>query len=74
MHVLYENIMKQLLKLWEGDYKLKVINGDAAQKLVGSYVISAANWTHIDIDTARSTKMVPAQMAPYLKSVTKRSF
>jgi hypothetical protein len=74
MHVLYENIMKQLLKLWEGDYKLKVINGDAAQKLVGNYVISAANWTRIDIDTARSTKMVPVQMAPYHKSVTKRSF
>jgi hypothetical protein len=73
MHVLYENITKQLLKLWEGDYKLKVINGDAAQKLVRSYVISAANWTRIDTDTVRSTMMVPAQMAPYVKSVTKRS-
>lgn len=66
--------MKQLLKLWEGDYKLKVINGNAKQKLNGGYVISSANWARIDTETVQSTKLVPAQIAPYRKSVTKRSF
>lgn len=74
MHVLYENIMKQLLKLWEGDFKTKVINGSDKLKLTGGYVISASDWKSMDIEVAESTKLVPAELTPYLKSLTKRGF
>ncbi|KAI5454312.1 hypothetical protein NCC49_004369 [Naganishia albida] len=59
--------MKQLLTLWEGYWKTKIISGEIT-KSTEEYVISKDDWILIN------TKLIPAQLAPYVKSVTKRSF
>lgn len=66
--------MKQLRKLWEGECKLQVINGNKKLKLTGGYVISKAHWKSMDSEVAESTKLVPAELAPYLESLSKRGF
>lgn len=73
MHVLDENIMKQLLTLWEGYWKTKIINGEIT-KSTEEYVIPKDDWILINKEVAQPTKLIPAQLAPHVKSVTKRSF
>lgn len=72
MHVLFENLMKQLLGLWKGTYKATMMTGDPT--IDKDYVLSEHQWDLIDREVAQSTKLVPAQMAPSLTSVTERGY
>lgn len=72
MHVLFENLMKQLLGLWKGTYKATMMTGDPT--IDEDYVLSEHQWDLIDREVAQSTKLVPAQMAPSLTSVTERGY
>ncbi|KAJ9095930.1 hypothetical protein QFC20_006531 [Naganishia adeliensis] len=72
MHVLYENLMKELLGLWKGSYKASMMTGEST--LEEEYVFSEHQWKLIDAEVARSTKLVPAQMAPSLSSVSERGY
>jgi hypothetical protein len=86
MHVLYENLMKELLSLWEGVYKTTRPRApedeeddndtDEAQGSDDSplpdYIIPKAEWLAMDDELAGSTKLTPAQMAPSLAKVSLR--
>lgn len=72
MHVLFENLMKELLSLWQGTYKATMMTGNAT--IDEDYVLSERQWDLIDREVTESTKLVPAQMAPSLSSVTERGY
>ncbi|KAJ9092704.1 hypothetical protein QFC20_007305 [Naganishia adeliensis] len=87
MHVLYENLMKELLSLWEGVYKTgrprapeDKQDDDDTDEGEGSdsdspstdYIIPKAEWLAMDNELAGSTKLTPAQMAPSLAKVSIR--
>ncbi|KAJ9096484.1 hypothetical protein QFC20_006427 [Naganishia adeliensis] len=67
-----QNLMKQLLGLWKGTYKATMMTGDAA--IDEEHVLSERQWDLIDREVAESTKLVPAQIAPSLTSVTERGY
>lgn len=88
MHVLYENIMKELLSLWEGVYKTgrprapgeaEEADGEddererpASESPSPDYIIPKADWLALDEELAGSTKLTPAQMAPSSAKVSIR--
>ncbi|KAJ9115199.1 hypothetical protein QFC20_001066 [Naganishia adeliensis] len=67
-----QNLMKQLLGLWKGTYKATMMTGDPT--IDEDYVLSEHQWDLSDREVAQSTKLVPAQMAPSLTSVTERGY
>jgi hypothetical protein len=72
MHVFYENIMKAMLGLWQGTYKAAMMTG--RDELDEDYVVPERQWQLIDEEVAESTKLVPAQMAPSISSVSERGY
>jgi hypothetical protein len=84
MHVLYQNLMKQLLSLWEGTYKSGRSRPNASEELANilqlnedaspPYVISSDQWKQMDKDIADATKLTPAQLAPSLANITMRGY
>lgn len=50
MHVLFENLMKQLLGLWKGTYKATMMTGDPT--IDKDYVLSEHQWDLIDREVA----------------------
>ncbi|KAI5449394.1 hypothetical protein NCC49_004736 [Naganishia albida] len=63
MHILFENIMKELLGLWEGDCKASMVTEDADGKLKEDYVVAKRDWDAMDREVSESNATVPAQMA-----------
>ncbi|KAJ9111247.1 hypothetical protein QFC22_006547 [Naganishia vaughanmartiniae] len=78
MHILYENIMKELLGLWDGTYKASMITGTADGRLGQvpgeRYVVSQAHWNQMDKEVSSSNATVPAEMARRLGSISKRGY
>ncbi|KAJ9095019.1 hypothetical protein QFC21_005812 [Naganishia friedmannii] len=78
MHILFENIMKELLGLWEGKYKASMVTGAVNGRLSAAagenYVISKVDWDAMDGEVASSNATVPAQMARRLGSLSKRGY
>lgn len=63
MHILFENIMKELLGLWEGDYKASMVTEDADGKLKEDYGVAKRDWDAMDREVSESNATVPEQMA-----------
>jgi hypothetical protein len=78
MHILFENIMKEMLGLWEGTYKAGMVTGDDNIRLgdciAESYVIPKQDWDDMDNEVAKSNSTIPAKLARRLGSITKRGF
>lgn len=78
MHILLENIMKELLAIWEGKYKASMITGTSDGRLGAAagedYVISKSDWDEMDKDVSASNRTIPSQMARRMESVTKRGY
>jgi hypothetical protein len=78
MHILLENIMKELLAIWEGKYKASMITGTPDGRLGSAagedYVISKNDWDQMDKDVSASNRTIPSQMARRMESLTKRSY
>jgi hypothetical protein len=78
MHILFENIMKELLGLWEGTYKAAMVTGDETARLgdrIGeTYVIPKSGWDAMDNEIAASNATIPARLMRRLGSITKRGF
>ena len=74
MHILLENIMKELLLLWEGKYKAAMVTGAADGRLAEDYVISKGDWDTIDREVSQSNKTIPAKMSRRLGSISKRGY
>ncbi|KAJ9112909.1 hypothetical protein QFC19_000464 [Naganishia cerealis] len=73
MHILLENIMKELLTIWEGKYKLSLTN-ELGVSSVEEYVLPRSIWDAIDVEVSTSNSTIPAQMARWLGSITKRGY
>ncbi|KAJ9092598.1 hypothetical protein QFC20_007327 [Naganishia adeliensis] len=82
-----QNLMKELLSLWEGVYKTSrprapedkeddddTDEGEGSDSDAPSpdYIIPKAEWLAMDNELAGSTKLTPAQMAPSLAKVSIR--
>jgi len=74
VHVLFENIMPQLLSMWEGTYKAAIITGEKNGKLQTDWVICSADWLAINNDVLRSNATTPSQLARKIGSITARGF
>lgn len=74
VHILFENIMKELLLLWEGTYKTKTVLGDGKKKLKEAWVISPAVWKEMSNDIAKSMATIPTQMCRTISSIESRGF
>ncbi|KAJ9094083.1 hypothetical protein QFC21_006184 [Naganishia friedmannii] len=78
MHIIYENIMKEMLGIWEGKYKADMITGNMKGRLgavVGeNYVISPEHWKAIDREVAASNSTVPAALSRRMGSISKRGY
>ncbi|KAJ9095922.1 hypothetical protein QFC20_006523 [Naganishia adeliensis] len=64
MHLFFENIMKQLLAAWEGEYK----KGTAEDRAGDKFVITKEDWQTISKDIIRSNATVPAQIARHINA------
>jgi len=53
MHVVYINLFKALIRLWQGEYK-------GLDSGTGNYVIPHAMWRRIGIETRCAVKTIPA--------------
>lgn len=69
MHLLYENIMPQLMALWQGSYKVKQTLRDAKAKHKSSFVISQKTWQKIRNEVKRSNHTTPSQIAPHVGDI-----
>jgi hypothetical protein len=74
MHALYENIMPQLLSLWQGTYKTGQILGSDKAKHQDAFVLPKGVWATIAKEIASSNHTTPAQTAPRVGDITKKSF
>lgn len=78
MHILFENIMKEMLGLWEGTYKAGMVRGNGNIRLgdciAESYVKPKQDWDDMDNEVAKSNSTIPAKLARRLGSITKRGF
>lgn len=78
MHILLENIMKELLGIWEGKYKASMITGTADGRLGTAtgedYVIPKTFWDDMDREVSASNTTIPSQMARRMESITKRGY
>jgi hypothetical protein len=70
--------MKQLLSLWEGQFKAAQVHSDGTGMLGGlpneDYVILEHVWTIMDDEVSKSNKFVPSQISRRLSSVTIRAY
>lgn len=64
MHVLYENIMPQLLALRQGTYKTQQTLGNAKAKHGDDFVLPKSVWTTMCREVELSNHTTPAQTAP----------
>lgn len=78
MHILLENIMKELLGIWEGKYKSSMVTGTADGRLGTAtgedYVIPKAFWDDMDKEVSASNATIPSQMGRRMEAITKRSY
>lgn len=73
MHLFFENVMKELLDLWEGHYKVGQITGDPDGRLRDDFVIPRHVWRNISHDITFSNASVPTQIAASLDPIHLRS-
>jgi len=74
MHAMFENVMKQLMDLWNGDFKLGLLAGPSVSRLIDDFVISPTDWKALDLQMAASNSTVPSAIADRVRSIHKRSF
>jgi hypothetical protein len=78
MHILFENIMKQLLSLWEGHFKATQVHSEGTGTLGGlpneDYVIPEDVWTVMNDEVSKSNEFGPSQISRRLSSVTIRAY
>lgn len=74
MHVFFENIVTELLQLWEGTFRSRQVTGDSEQHLNEDFVIGEAQWRNIDEEVVTSFKTVPTEMAERVRSIRKRGY
>lgn len=72
MHLVLENVIKQLLELWSGTYKSSIRLGDAKAKSADAYVITKESWLEIDKMVSLSAKLIPSAMTRSIVSVSAR--
>jgi hypothetical protein len=72
MHLLFENIMKQLLEMWDGSFKSATMSGSDASKHPEPYVLSNAALQQIDVMVTRSNALIPSKMCRTLTTVSSR--
>ncbi|KAJ9127066.1 hypothetical protein QFC24_001300 [Naganishia onofrii] len=74
MHVLFENIMPQLMLCWRGKYKND--KDDKGKDVTDrrTFVLSDTAWEEIKLEVAASNTMVPSQFALYVNSIDKKSY
>lgn len=73
MHLVLENVMKQLLQLWDGSFKAETMMKQARAKGTPAYLIPAkGGWDEIDLAVLGSAKMIPWKMSGTLTSVSSR--
>jgi hypothetical protein len=72
MHLILENVMKQLLELWSGSYKSQIRQGSGKSKAGDAYVISKKGWDEMDAMAKHSTKLIPSWMCRSILSVSSR--
>lgn len=78
MHILFENIMKEMLLLWEGKYKAsqitRMVGGVLGAASNEDYVIPEHVWKIMNAEVARSNKFVPSQICRRISSLTTRGY
>lgn len=72
MHLLFENVTKELISLWEGDFRAKTLTGDEEGQIRADYVIPGSKWRDIDRDVRASNRTVPTQLADRARSIRTR--
>lgn len=73
MHLMLENVMKQLLQLWDGTFKAQSQMKDARAKETPPYVVPAKKgWDEVDLAVLGSAKLIPWKMSGTLTSVSSR--
>lgn len=73
MHVLLENVMKQLLELWDGSFKAQTMLGNKAARHNQPYVIpKKGGWDEIDLMIVSSSKLIPSKMSGTLTAASNR--
>lgn len=74
MHAMFENLMKELMDLWSGDFKVGMLEGPAVARLQDDFVISPTDQKAIDFEMAASNSTVPSALANRVRSVHNRSY
>lgn len=74
MHVLFENIVPQLLTSWRGKYKNDKDDKGKDVQDERNFVFSEAEWEEIKAEVQASNTMVPSQWAPYVNPIDRKSF
>lgn len=69
MHVLYENIMPQLMALWQGTYKVSQTLQDAKAKHKAPFALSPNTWRSIRKEVKLSNHTTPSQIAPHVGDI-----
>jgi hypothetical protein len=74
MHLLFENVVKQLLECWGGKYKTEVVKGKKTINSQDPFVIpeKAGGWKDIDSIMSASIKLIPSTMSRTLTSISNR--
>lgn len=74
IHVLFENIVPQLLNSWRGKYKNDKDDKGKDVQDERNFVFSDAVWEEIKAEVLASNTMVPSQWAPYVNPIDRKSF
>ncbi|KAJ9113700.1 hypothetical protein QFC22_006009 [Naganishia vaughanmartiniae] len=72
MHLLLENVMKQLLEMWDGSFKAATMLGSDTSKHAEPYVLSHAALQKIDAMVTSSNALIPSKMCGTLTAVSSR--
>lgn len=74
MHLLFENIMPQLLAAWRGKYKNEKDEKGQDRQDERDFVFNDATWEELKLEIKGSNTMVPSQFAPYVNPIDRKSF
>lgn len=74
MHAMFENVVKELMDLWGGVFKVGILAGPASTRLEDDFVVSQADWKSINSEILASNATVPTAIADRVRSISNRSY
>jgi len=74
MHLLFENVTKSLLTIWEGKFKRDLISSGSLAGQMDGFIIPPGKWKEMAQEIAASNNLVPSRIARRVQDLNVRTY